>query len=561
VRFRAAPLVLFALAACVPQTGPPPFLPPPIVTAGQAEPGSPTVLPNPAATLTPFQPLPPDPTPTASPEPGENAIPIWIHPSLDPVLPPVLARVESPGAAALRLDFGGPEIGTVYAERVYALAAPFPTVADGISASDLRAWWADDGPTLLVDSRTAGALTSLWGESGGSARVRPAGELLQAAWDGDDWAVLPFGALRPEWKVIAVDGQSPLSSAFDPDAYPLTVRFSLQGEAGLVQSITALFGPETTQPLVAPANRDPGKLTTVAMTGVTALVRATAHTMEQRGLVYPARDIGDWLRTADILHISNEVPFAEDCPFPNPVQQGVTFCSDPRYIELLEEIGTDVVELTGDHFHDWGAAAMLFTLDMYAERGWPVYGGGANFDTGKQAALLEHNGNRFAFIGCNGKGGGFAQAGASNPGSVHCDFEWLRAETARLTGEGYLVIATFQHHEYYSYAAPAPMWADFRGMAEAGAVVVSGSQAHHPHGFEFSAGALIHYGLGNLFFDQLGISPGTEQAFIDRHVFYDGRYLGVELLTIRFEDFARARPMTPAERENLLRLVFSASGW
>jgi poly-gamma-glutamate synthesis protein (capsule biosynthesis protein) len=105
------------------------------------------------------------------------------------------------------------------------------------------------------------------------------------------------------------------------------------------------------------------------------------------------------------------------------------------------------------------------------------------------------------------------------------------------------------------------MWDDFRGMAEAGAVVVSGSQAHHPHGFEFRDGALIHYGLGNLFFDQLGISPGTGQAFIDRHVFYDGRYLGVELLTIQFEDLARARPMTAGERAELLRLVFAASGW
>jgi poly-gamma-glutamate synthesis protein (capsule biosynthesis protein) len=228
---------------------------------------------------------------------------------------------------------------------------------------------------------------------------------------------------------------------------------------------------------------------------------------------------------------------------------------------LLEDIGTDVVELTGDHFHDWGAEAMLFTLDMYRERGWPYYGGGATFDEGKQAALLEHNGNRIAFIGCNGKGGGFAQAGPSNPGSVHCDWDWIHGETRRLAEEGYLVIATFQHHEYYSYEAPSPMWGDFRGMSEAGAVVVSGSQAHHPHGFEFWEGALIHYGLGNLFFDQLGISPGTGQAFIDRHVFYNGRYLGVELLTIQFEDLARARPMSPAEREDLLRLVFGASGW
>jgi poly-gamma-glutamate synthesis protein (capsule biosynthesis protein) len=53
----------------------------------------------------------------------------------------------------------------------------------------------------------------------------------------------------------------------------------------------------------------------------------------------------------------------------------------------------------------------------------------------------------------------------------------------------------------------------------------------------------------------------TNTAFIDRHVFYDGRYLGVELLSIRFVDYARPRPTSLEERESLLRTVFSASGW
>nr|HMN61973.1 hypothetical protein [Anaerolinea sp.] len=53
----------------------------------------------------------------------------------------------------------------------------------------------------------------------------------------------------------------------------------------------------------------------------------------------------------------------------------------------------------------------------------------------------------------------------------------------------------------------------------------------------------------------------TRDAFIDRHVFYDGRYIGTELLTIRFVDYARSRPMTPAERQALLQIVFDASRW
>jgi poly-gamma-glutamate synthesis protein (capsule biosynthesis protein) len=328
-----------------------------------------------------------------------------------------------------------------------------------------------------------------------------------------------------------------------------------------VELVASLYGPASGAPLIPPGNRDPNKLSVVAMTGVTALVRATAFTLEQRGIEYPARDIGEWLRSADITHISNEVPFAKQCPSPNPVQQGMRFCSDTRYIGLLEAVGTDIVELTGDHFADWGEDAMLYTLELYKERGWLYYGGGEDLQDGRKPVTLEHNGNRLAFIGCNGKGGGYAQAAKNHPGAVTCDFDTMESEITRLRDEGYLVIATFQHFEYYNYHAQPDQERDFRRLAQAGAVVVSGSQAHQPQAFEFESGALIHYGLGNLFFDQLDVSPATRQAFIDRHIFYDGHYIGSELLTMMFVDYARPRPMTAGEREDLLQTVFKASGW
>ena len=142
-----------------------------------------------------------------------------------------------------------------------------------------------------------------------------------------------------------------------------------------------------------------------------------------------------------------------------------------------------------------------------------------------------------------------------------CGYDFMESEITRLRAEGYLPIATYQHFEYYNYEAQPDQKRDFRRMARAGAVIVSGSQAHQPQAFEFLNGALIHYGLGNLFFDQYEVSLATRQAFIDRHVFYNGRYLGVELLSMLFIDYARPRPMTPNERLELLQSVFTASGW
>jgi poly-gamma-glutamate synthesis protein (capsule biosynthesis protein) len=98
-------------------------------------------------------------------------------------------------------------------------------------------------------------------------------------------------------------------------------------------------------------------------------------------------------------------------------------------------------------------------------------------------------------------------------------------------------------------------------MAEAGADIVSGSQAHQPQAMEFLNGSFIHYGLGNLFFDQYGLCEACEKGLIDRHVFYEGRFISTELLPIQFVDYARSRPMTDDEANVLFHTLFNASGW
>ncbi len=134
----------------------------------------------------------------------------------------------------------------------------------------------------------------------------------------------------------------------------------------------------------------------------------------------------------------------------------------------MEEVGADVVELTGDHFADRGPEAMRYTLELYELEGWVYYGGGYDRNDARRARLMEHNGNKLAFIGCNGKGGGYATASDTQPGAVACDFDWLHREIARLREEGYQVIATFQHFEYYSYYPQPIQITDFSGMAKAG---------------------------------------------------------------------------------------------
>ena len=538
----------------------------------------PNVTPTPTRT-----PRPPTPTPTLIPSPtptpawpvtvfvpaGQLPVPVAdalnpalaAHPDLfapDPSAEAADVRVALNPSAALRTS---PNPGaTPLAEWVYAIVAPFPTLTDEVTWADVASSWSGTpagpfaGQPLLMTADVAATLAAIMGDPApGAVEVVPADQIVQRAWDTRPaWAVVPFDQLEPRWKVLRVDGVSVLDKGMDTEAYPLVVRVSVTGLERGVAKLQEILAPSLT-------NRDPAKTTAVVMTGVTALCRATAMRMERHGVTYPAQDILPWLVEADVTHVSNEVSFAENCPPPSDYYTMV-FCSAPGFIELLEYIDVDVVELTGNHLLDWGVEAMNLSLRMYDERSIPYFGGGWNLAQAQRPLTLTHGVHTFGFVGCNPAGPPSDWATDDRPGAAPCDYDLLYAQIRQLREQSIIPIVTLQYWEFSQYEPTPQQRAEFRALAEAGAVIVSGSQAHQPQGFDFHAGAFIHYGLGNLFFDQMW-SLETRQEFVDRHVFYDGRHISTEVLTAILEDYARPRPMTPEERETLLRTAFAASGW
>ena len=542
-----------------------PTAPPPSPTS------SATPLP-PTATPTP---LPPTATPTPSPTATPRPLALWVDPATPTVLHdmvvaalPGWVNVDTPEQADLRV---GPGLSEALAQWVYALVVPFPTLLDGVKWADVRRFWTGEAgalaeivgdgqtiPTLFVTSETLAVLSRVWGAPSNTApiSVTNTAEIVERAWAARPraWGIVPFDELVPKWKVLTVDGANVLDKALDIKSYPLTVVIGAEGEGA--DKLVAALAPKGK----LATNRDTEQMTTLIMTGVTALVRGTAAKMEQKGILYPAEKVGALLKAADITHISNEVPFAKDCPPPDPKQESLVFCSSPAYIELLRAVGTDIVELTGNHFQDYGSQATLDTLEMYRQEGWPYYGGGANLDDARKPVVITDHGNQISFIGCNPVGPEYAWATEDRPGAAPCDFDYMHGEISRLKLKGVLPIVTWQYWEFYFYEPTAQQQLDFRGMVDAGAAIVSGSQAHHPQAIEFYKDGFIHYGLGNLFFDQMR-ALGTRQEMIDRHTIYKGRHISTELFTYMLEDYCQPRPMTPEERAELLKAVFKASGW
>lgn len=533
-----------------------------------------TLAPIQAASTETASPTTPPPTATSLPSPTPTATPGPLKLHLSPELPAeVFASIPTPLGMVLSNDpqeadiiievASDEQIYELVSYQVYALVAPFFTVQDDIALKQLTVLLSgkedqEETPFNAIFATEPISLLKrlLDSKNPNQVKLTPTDD-LSAIPDGS-WMIVPFDELQPAFKVISIDELSPLDDDFDPSDYALSLPIGVR-----IGTTDREIDPDQLVSLLPESNYKPDQLTSLIMTGVTAMARDTAFVMSTEGALYPGTNIRSVMRASDLTHISNEVSFFENCPFPDPDYEGFIFCSDPEYMDLLIDLGTDIVELTGNHNNDVRAIykvdSVPYSLDLYRKNDMQWYAGGTNLTNAKAPLKIEHNGNKLAFVGCNSYGPYMAWATDDSSGSAPCeDWEWIKQSIAELKQEGYLPIVTLQFQEEYLYTATSMAIRDFRPLAEAGAVIVNGSQSHVGKALEFYSDALIHYGLGNLFFDQPGFFI-TYDGFIQKHFFYQGRHISTQLLTITLEDTAKPRFMTEDERAKFLQDIFDAS--
>lgn len=522
---------------------------------------------RPTPALTPIAILA-DPTPAAAPSPTPRpllaASGATISPELSNRLQVSLAAVEdlqwvaagSEGANIFSFVTLDQAAGARLSERIYAVVAPFATVRDNVTWDELKERWTGvSEDQLFVLESDAAALAAVFGSP--PAAVVAADELLpRLASRPGALGVLAFDQIDPTYKVLAVDGAQPLDKDFEAKSYPLAIALAVAGpDAEKLRDLLADPFPAT--------NRDPAKLTSLIMTGVTAMSRMTAQRMERNGFDYPARVIGPTLRQADITHVSNEVPFIAGCRV-NASANNLRFCSDTTYWAALEAIGVDIVGLSGNHVNDFGRKGARQSLDFYRQQGVGIYGSGLDEEEACQPLLWEHNGNTFAFIAALAYQPRSAWATPTEPGA--CYYYNNEAKILdlihQLSREVDVVAVELQHYERYNPRPTPKQIREFRQLRQAGADIVTGVQSHvpqaiEPYGADAGAG-VIAYGLGNLFFDQMW-SWQTRTGLVLRHTFYDGRLLNTGVLTTVLENYAQPRWATADERARILRRIFDAA--
>ncbi|HRW06831.1 MAG TPA: CapA family protein [Caldilineaceae bacterium] len=472
-------------------------------------------------------------------------------------------------AAATRFDTIDPEISRQALDDLWRRPTPVTSTEESNDGKEgaVAVRETADGSLLpysqvAVLTDTLPLLSTVLGEAGpvvvGYATHR---ELVEAAWQETPTLVLmPFELLEPRLAVLAIDGQKPIENAnkFNEATYPLigTIYGHVTAEGAAAQRAA-----EQRLATMPTGNRDSSKLTVIAMTGVTAMVRLTAAEMDKRGFGWPAAVVGPELASADITAISNEVPFVPDCKTDTRMDN-LTFCSKPEYMEALTDSGVDIIGLTGNHQNDFGRTDAITSLDIYDAAGLPVYGGGRNKEEAFAPLYLEHNGNRLAFLGANSYGPQFAWATDDEPGSAEFDLNIMSAtiRSIKELGRADVVLAELQYQESYDVVPLVDQRQNFNALVRAGADIVTGVQSHVPQAMEFTDGKLILYGLGNLYFDQMW-SQTTREGLIVKHTIYQNRHISTQVFTTLLYDYGQPQWTTSEENRAILNRVFGVSYW
>ena len=245
-------------------------------------------------------------------------------------------------------------------------------------------------------------------------------------------------------------------------------------------------------------------------------------------------------------------------------------------ISVFGDCGLNVVSLACNHVMDWGADALLDTIELLEKQGIQVIGAGRNLEEARRPAIIEKNGVRVAILAyCSVVMEGYAaesnKAGAA-PLRVHTSYEPYEYQAgvpprivtvpyeedvlgmvediakAKRTAHAVVVSMHWGVHyiprliaEYQPIAAQAAF--------SAGADLILGHHPHVPKAIETRDGKVCFYSLGNFIMSDFS---ATKPGFAEKMKRYG--------VVPDVEDFPRCPMGNDSKHSLIAKAVFTRAG-
>lgn len=262
------------------------------------------------------------------------------------------------------------------------------------------------------------------------------------------------------------------------------------------------------------------------------------------------------LQNADILMMNNEYTYS-DRGYPIP-GKAYTFRAAPSRVEVLQQLGVDIVSLANNHVYDYGEEALLDTFDTLERAEIPYVGAGRNLDEAKKIVYFVANGRKIAIVSAT---------------QIERSYNYTKEATEDVPG----VLKTLNPDKFLEvikeaeknsdYVIVYPHWgtegtnvygSDQRELAEAyvgaGADVIIGGHTHCLQGISYIEDVPVIYSLGNFWFNGNTIETGVAQVRIQKDGSIRFRFLPC------IQSGTRTRLLTEgSQREEVLDFMRSLS--
>lgn len=260
------------------------------------------------------------------------------------------------------------------------------------------------------------------------------------------------------------------------------------------------------------------------------------------------------MHDADIMTINNEFTYStRGEPLPNKLY---TFRAHPSRVNILKEMGVDIVSLANNHAYDYGEVSLLDTMATLNDADILYYGAGHNLEEAMSPVYFEIDGKTIAYVAASRaeKNKMTPQATEDSPGILRCyDTELFIEKIKEADKYADYVIAYLHWGTELTHVLEEVQVTTGKEYIDAGADIVLGAHPHVLQGFEYYNGKPIAYSLGNFWFT----SYTYDTMLLNIHFYGDDNEENIELEVIpAIQENSKVRILTgDAEKQRIITLL------
>ena len=221
---------------------------------------------------------------------------------------------------------------------------------------------------------------------------------------------------------------------------------------------------------------------------------------------------------ADIMLINNEFSFStRGAPLSGKLY---TFRAHPKKVEILTQMGVDLVGLANNHIYDYGQDAFFDTLDTLDGAGIDRVGAGRNLQEACTPQYYIVNGRKIAYVAATRaeKNIMTPAAGTNKEGVLRTyDPALFLQVIAKAKENSDFVVAYVHWGTENSTKLEAAQRTQGKQYIDAGADLVVGAHPHVLQGMEFYRDKPIFYSLGNFWFNDVPTDTALLKVLLDEN--------------------------------------------